>query len=331
VTTVVTLGECLTSFVALEGGPLPESSTFLRTVAGAEANVAVGLARLGHAVAFIGRVGGDGLGTGVLRRLRGEGVDVSHLARDERAATGVMIREVRAAGTSEVVYWRRGSAGSRLSAQDVRAAEGLFGDMRWLHVTGVTPALSPTAAAAVDAAIDRARLGGATVSLDLNIRRQLWSEEDAAKGLAAIAARCDVVLGGLEEVALTAGRVTTLAAGGAVDPETAAEAMLGLGPRSVVVKLGPDGALEQLRRGGAVSSFRQPGLPTRVVDPVGAGDAFTAGYIAAALDGQAPDEILRVANACGAAAVAVLGDQAGLPTRAELERLLDPDAPDTLR
>lgn len=140
------------------------------------------------------------------------------------------------------------------------------------------------------------------------------------------------MLGGLDEIALVAGRAQSLEAGAAIDPEAAADAMLGLGPRSVVVKLGVSGALERLRRGGAVSTVEQPALgPVRVLDPVGAGDAFTAGYIAATLGGAPPDDVLRVANACGAAAVATVGDHAGLPTRRELDRLLADEGLDTLR
>ena len=97
-TEVVTLGECLIAFVATTPGPLAEATTFERFVAGAEANVAVGLARLGHSVAFIGRVGADGFGDAVVKRLRGEGVDITHLAIDPDAATGLMFRERRVIG-----------------------------------------------------------------------------------------------------------------------------------------------------------------------------------------------------------------------------------------
>ena len=110
---VVTLGECLISLIARDRGPLAESQTFARTVAGAEANVAVGLARLGHAVAYVGRVGGDAMGTVIRRRLRGEGVDVHHLVVDDAGPTGLMVRELRDLGPMEVIYHRAGSAGSR--------------------------------------------------------------------------------------------------------------------------------------------------------------------------------------------------------------------------
>jgi 2-dehydro-3-deoxygluconokinase len=334
-TEVLTLGECFIAFVALQRGPMAEAVTWSRTVAGAEGNVAVGLARLGVDVGFIGRVGDDGLGTAVRRRLRGEGVDVGHLHVDGEAPTGVMFRELRDLGPAEVVYWRRGSAGSRLSADDVREADALFGDCRWLHVTGITPALSVSAAEAVDAAIDRARTAGATISLDVNVRRRLWSEAEAGSVLGALAARCDVILGSVEEVALVGGEVDSLDAGYDADPIAAADALLALGPRCVVVKLGADGALARIRGGeGDLETVLAPALgAVSVVDPVGAGDAFTAGFIAASLEGATPDEALRVANACGASAVATFGDLAGLPTRRELERLLAGSGvgPDTLR
>ena len=190
-TSVVTLGECLIAFVADEAGPLSEAVSFRRFVAGAEANVAVGLARLGRDVAFIGRVGADGFGQAIVRRLLGEGVDTTHLAVDPGAPTALMFRERRILGAAQVVYARSGSAGSRLDADDVEraAAAGIFEGTRWLHLTGITPALSAGARAATETAIRIARTQGATISLDLNLRRRLWSDAEAAPVLAALAGR----------------------------------------------------------------------------------------------------------------------------------------------
>src|SRR4029078_4425570 len=99
-TEVVTLGECLASFVAADAGPLAEARGFTRHIAGAEANVAVGLARFGHAGADLGGGGGDRVGTAILRALRGEGVDVRHLTIDDSARTGLMFREPRGLGAT---------------------------------------------------------------------------------------------------------------------------------------------------------------------------------------------------------------------------------------
>ena len=120
---------------------------------------------------------------------------------------GLMFRERRVLGPAQVVYARRGSAGSRLSPADVdRAASGgAFEDARWLHLTGITPALSEHARAATDRAIDLARNAGATVSLDLNLRRRLWSDEDAAPVLRDLAGRVDVLFGSPDELAVVAG------------------------------------------------------------------------------------------------------------------------------
>ncbi len=322
--TVVTLGETLISLVAEEPGPLAEAATFERHIAGAEANVAVGLSRLGHSVAYIGRVGGDGFGVAIVRRLRAEGVDVRHLTVDTGAATGLMLRERRVLGPAQVVYARTASAGSHLSIDDIdrAAADGLFSDARWLHLTGITPALSATAREAVNRSIELAKGAGLTVSLDVNLRRRLWSDEAAAPIVRALARQADVVLGSPDELAVVTGLSTD-------DPAPLARAVLKLGPMYAVVKLGSDGALG-VKRGSAPITV--PALPVpSVVDPVGAGDAFSAGFISARLSGADMTLALRTGNACGAAAVASMGDLTGLPDAFELERLLATGGPDTLR
>lgn len=322
---VLTLGECLASFVALAPGPLAEATTFERHVAGAEANVAVGLARLGHRVTYIGRIGADGFGTAVVRRLRGEGVDVAHLTSDPDAPTGVMFRERRALGAIDVAYHRSGSAASRLSAADVdRAkADGAYDGARWLHLTGITPALSATALAATMRARDLAREAGIPVSFDVNLRRRLWTEAQAAPVLQDLVPGVDVVLGSIDELALLADGDP------ATDVAELAAVITTLGPSTVVAKLGPDGALG-LDRGATPIHVPAIQMAT-VVDPVGAGDAFCAGFIAGRLDGVDLPTALRMGNGCGALAIAAAGDQAGLPDRSELGRLLAAGGPDTLR
>jgi len=322
---VVTLGECLASLLARTPGPLAEVSDFERHIAGAEANVAVGLARLGHRVAYIGRVGDDGFGKAIVRRLRGEGVDVRRLTVQADAPTGVMLRERRALGAAEVVYHRRGSAASHLGPGDIdRAADaGVFDGARWLHLTGITPALSTTARAAALRARDVARDRGLTVSLDVNLRRKLWPDTDAAPVLRELASDADVVLGSPDELAVLVG------ADPAADPSELVAAVVADGHAAAVAKLGAQGAIG-LQAGGEavrVDGFAMP----FVVDPVGAGDAFCAGFIAGMLDGADLATALRMANGCGALAVAAAGDQAGLPDRAELARLLAGSDPDTLR
>lgn len=330
-TEVITLGECLIAFVATAPGPLAEAVTFERFVAGAEANVAVGLARLGRSVAFVGRIGNDGFGEAIRRRLRGEGVATEHLITDPDATTGLMFRERRVIGPAQVVYARRGSAGSRLTAADIEhaAAAGLLEGGRWLHLTGITPGLSAEARAATERAATLARAAGLTISLDLNLRRKVWSDEAAAPVLRGLAADADVILGSPDELAVLTGRSAD------DDPADLARAALALGPSLVVAKLGAGGAIALAGTGtGTAAIVARPALPlAMVVDPVGAGDAFCAGFIAARLDGADPATALEMGNACGASAAASLGDQTGLPDRVELDALLRPGAagPDTIR
>jgi 2-dehydro-3-deoxygluconokinase len=313
---VVTLGECLIALVADELGPLADATTFHRFVAGAEANLAVGISRLGHSAAYLGRVGDDGFGTAIVRHLRGEGVDVTHLTVDDGAATGLMFRERRALGPASVIYTRRHSAGSRLTVGDVEtaAAAGIFEGARWLHMTGITPALSTDARDATERAAVLARANRMTVSLDLNLRRRLWPDAEAAPVLQALAGQADVILGSPDEFAAICGEPHD------TPPMELARAALSLGPTLAIVKLGAVGGSLAATRD---ESEQRPALPLPVViDPVGAGDAFCAGFIAARLEGAELPAALDAANACGAAAAAALGDQTGLLDRAELAGLL---------
>jgi 2-dehydro-3-deoxygluconokinase len=321
---VIVVGEPLVALLASGSAPLADVESFSRHVAGAEANVAVGLARLGHRALFVGRVGDDGFGLAIVRRLRGEGVDVSCLVVDPARRTGLLVRERRVLGLSEVLYHRSGSAGSAVGPGDVEAVTEAFRDAEWLHLTGITSALSDTAHAAVVRAIDLARANDVRVSFDVNLRRRLWSDDRAAERLKPLAVRADLVFGDPDELAVVAGSEPT--SGGL----EAARALVAAGAGSVVVKQGPDGAT-LVGQGESLSSGAVP--ISRVVDPVGAGDAFCAGYLGALLDGHGPVTALRWANGCAAAVLSVEGDLTGLPTRAELERIVN-DAgaePDTLR
>jgi 2-dehydro-3-deoxygluconokinase len=301
---VVTLGESMVLLVAEQVGPLREATSFRRHIAGAESNVAIGLCRLGHSAGWIGRTGNDEFGHAILFRLRGEGVDLSRVIVDSDAPTGVVFRERREVGPLEVLYYRRGSAASRLSPADLDPE--YIQRARYLHLTGITPALSASCRQAVFAAAEMARTAGVEVALDPNLRLKLWGRDEAQAVLRDLAAYCDIVLPGAEEAELLTGEA---------DPETAARALLALGPSLVVVKLGAQGALavepENVTRVSAQS------LP-RVVDPVGAGDAFAAGFLAGRLRGFDLRESLALANRCGGMAVAVPGDIEGLPRWGEV-------------
>jgi 2-dehydro-3-deoxygluconokinase len=291
-------------------GPLAHASTMSLGIGGSESNVAIGLQRLGVQAIWCGRVGADGLGQLVEREIRAEGVDV-RIAVDPSAPTGLMIKERRTPATQRVSYYRAGSAGSRIAPEDVD--EQLITQAGLLHVSGITPALSPQAAATLQYAIDAARAAGVPVSFDLNYRGNLWSREGAGSVYRDIIPLADIVFAGDGEAAIAVG------AGG---PEELARRIAALGPGQAVIKLGAEGALALVNG----QLFRREAVAVDVVDTVGAGDAFVAGYLAEFITGRGPEDRLTTAAATGAFACLVPGDWEGFPRRSELS-LLDAKEP----
>jgi sugar/nucleoside kinase (ribokinase family) len=303
---VVTFGETMAMFIAEELGPLAQVERFVKRVAGADSNVAIGLARLGLRVGWVSRLGADSFGDFVLQALRQEGVDTSRVAIDAQRSTGFMLKG-RAEGGADpkVEYHRRGSAASALSVADFDAA--YFQGARHLHVTGITPALSAGAAELTEHAMRRMRAAGRSVSFDPNLRPRLWPGEAAMREhLNRLAALADWVLPGLAEGRLLTGRD---------EPADIASFYLERGARAVVIKLGPAGAYVRT----SSESLTVPGVRVeQVVDTVGAGDGFAAGVVSARLEGLAWADALARANWIGAQVVQAIGDVDGLPRRQQL-------------
>lgn len=194
---VVTMGETMVLFTADTHGMMRFSNQFTRTYGGAETNVAIGLARLGHKAAWISRVGEDEFGKGMLAFIRGEGVDVSQVTLDREAPTGVFFKENRREGDMRIHYYRTGSAASRLSAKDVD--ESFVAQAKYVHISGITPALSQSAYEAVWALVNVAKKHDIPIVFDPNIRKKLWSEERARKVLLDLAQEATIVLPGIAE------------------------------------------------------------------------------------------------------------------------------------
>ncbi|MFG2819951.1 sugar kinase [Kitasatospora sp. NPDC048365] len=308
---VLTVGETMAAFRA--EGPLILGGALRLTTAGAESNVAIGLARLGHRARWVGLVGDDEFGRLVLRTLRAEGVDTTHTAVEPAGPTGLVVFEPRVADLVRVAYYRRGSAGSRLTPEHLGAA--LAEGARIVHLTGVTAALGPGPQQAVEAAAQ----AGATVSLDVNHRSRLWSRDEAAAVLRPLVEDTDLLIASEDELDLAA-------PAGARGEAERIEALLDLGVAEVVVKRGADGASVHTPDG----TVDLPAVRVPVRDTVGAGDAFVAGYLSGLLDGEPAAGRLARAVTTGAFAVAAAGDWEGLPTRAELG-LLDAVPGSTLR
>ncbi|MGN6751080.1 MAG: sugar kinase [Intrasporangium sp.] len=300
---VLTFGEAMVSFRS--AGPLASGAAVAPGLAGAETNVAIALARLGHRAGWVGRLGADPFGDLALRELRAEGVDVSHVVTDVEAPTGLMFLEQRTADVSRVDYRRAGSAGSRLCPADL--TQPLGPSPRILHVTGITPALSVTAREAWAAALDEASGADVLVSLDVNYRARLWDRATARDVLQARAAGADIVIASDDELDLVADGPEAEAVG----------ALLAGGSSYVVVKRGACGASVWTADG----RIDAPALPVTAVDTVGAGDAFSAGFLSGLLDGLDAGACLQRGVLLGAWAVSTRGDWQGLPRRAELDLL----------
>jgi 2-dehydro-3-deoxygluconokinase len=304
---LVTFGESMGLISTPDIGLIEFASEFRYGIGGAESNVAIGAARLGASVTWIGRLGCDATGDLIERRLCAEGVRV-HAIR-EGGFTGLMVRHRRVAGHISVDYHRAGSAAARLCSGDIPG--DLLAGAAILHVTGITPALSESARQAVFDVAERARELGVTICLDVNYRAKLWEPAAAGLVLRALAARADILMAGPGEARLLLGDEHA-SVGPAMLRRLAA-----LGPREVIVKDGARGCAALID--GA--DFTLPALSVPVVDPVGAGDAFAAGYLADRLAGESAEARLRTAIAAGAFAVAVPGDCEGLPRRHDLAAL----------
>lgn len=305
---VVTFGEAMLMLVADEAGPLEQAQHFHKRTAGAETNVAIGLARLGLQVGWASRLGADSMGRYLLEAIRGEGVDCSHVALDAGERTGFQFKaRVEGGGDPLVEYHRKGSAASKMTPAHLDAA--WLRSARHLHVTGVFPALSDGCRALTEQAIAVMREARRSISFDPNLRPSLWpSAAVMRETLNALALRCDTVLPGVEE-----GYILT----GTREPEAIARWYRERGVSRVVVKLGIEGAYIDDRDAGCL---RVPAFPVaEVVDTVGAGDGFAVGVISALLDGLPVQAAARRGAWIGARAVQVTGDTEGLPTRAQLE------------
>ncbi|ELK46593.1 sugar kinase [Halobacillus sp. ACCC02827] len=308
---VVTLGETMVTFTSKSSGLMRYASDFAMKVAGAESNVAIALARLGHDVGFISKVGDDEFGEKVRSFIRGEGVDVNKVTSYGGAPTGIMFKEKLTPNEMRVQYYRKGSAASAMTPDDLD--ESYIAGARFLHITGITPALSSSCLESVLTAVHYAKRNGVTVVFDPNLRKKLWGEEEARSALLEIASMADIVLPGIDEAEFLFGPSST---------EQLADRFHELGASVVIMKLGKRGAyVKDHSFTGYVDGYPIDD----VVDPVGAGDAFAAGCLSGLLDGLPVEEACRRGNAAGAMVTLVEGDVEGLPTKERVEAFQNQD------
>jgi sugar/nucleoside kinase (ribokinase family) len=305
---IAILGEAMVMLVADSAGPLEGVMRFSKRTAGAETNVAIGLARLGFSVGWQSRLGDDSMARFLLHAISAEGVDCSRVFCDAQQRTGFMFKgRVDDGSDPPIEYHRKGSAASHFGPAHLDETQ--IAHARHLHVSGVFPALSASTLAATQRAMAVAREHGKTIGFDPNLRPALWPSPEAMREtINDLAAHADWVLPGIEEGRLLTGHDT---------PEAIARFYRERGAKRVVVKLGADGAYFDDTDAG---SGRIAAFPVaEVLDTVGAGDGFMVGVTSALLEGRPIADAVRRGVWIGARAVQVRGDTEGLPTRAELQ------------
>lgn len=305
----VTVGETMVSLVPKEQGLLRYGPDFSMRIAGAESNTAIGISRLGHSASFITRTGADGFGEFLIRMVRAEGVDTSGVIVDENHRTGVMFKEMCPGLETAVHYYRDRSAASCLCTGDVDETAIQTADI--VHLTGITPLLSKTCRQMVYDIMDMVDGGKTLICFDPNIRKKLWKDEEFRPMMKDLISKSSCVMMGLEEGAFLYG---------IEDVKRLADLLFKGGKlRYLAVKNGAEGAWvcddKQLSH---ISPFA-----CRPVDPVGAGDAFNAGFIAGILQREGLEQCGKMGAVAGAMATQTHGDIEGLISAKDLELILN--------
>lgn len=306
---VVTLGETMVLFTPETTGLMRYARNYSAKVAGAESNTAIGLARLGYESGWISRLGNDEFGKMVLSFIRGEGVDTKSVHFDSSAPTALYFKEKLTSNETRVHYYRKNSAASQMLPNDLN--EDYIAQAKYLHITGITPALSQSCYDTVMKGIEFAKKHQVQIVFDPNVRKKLWSEEEAKRVLLEISGKADIILPGLNEGEFLLDEK---------DPKKLVKKFYELGPSVVVLKLGSRGAycLSDHEEGHV------DGYPIRnVVDPVGAGDGFAAGLLSGYLDGLSLKKAVKRGNAVGAMVTEVDGDFEGLPEKDRLKSFMN--------
>ncbi|MFD7511800.1 sugar kinase [Streptomyces sp. NPDC059853] len=307
---VVCVGETMAVLTPADGRPLADADGLALGIGGAESNVACTVAALGHRAAWAGRVGRDPFGARILRELGARGVDTGAVTLDPDRPTGLYAKDPGPHGTRPH-YYRRDSAAARMGPG--LAGLPLLREARVLHVTGITAALSDSCAELLDALLIRRAAPGPLLSFDVNHRPALWRGQprSAAPTLLALARAADLVFTGRDEAE---------ALWGTAEPEEIRD-LIAPAPL-IVIKDAHIGATSYSTRDGAAFV---PARRLSVVEPVGAGDAFAAGYLAALLEDRDPVARLRLGHLAAAAALRTRHDLPTLPPRDRLDPWLTLD------
>ncbi|WP_089281338.1 sugar kinase [Anaerovirgula multivorans] len=304
----VTFGESMVLFNPDSTGPLRYVHNFNKSIAGAESNVAIALARLGHEVGWFSKLGDDEFGRYIKAVIRGEGVDVSRASIDSERSTGLLFKERFAHVNPNVYYYRKNSAASNITTEDLDL--DYIRSAKILHVTGITLALSHTARETVYKAIEVAKSNNVLISFDPNIRLKLWNIEEAKSIIMDIIKMTDIAFPGKEEGKLLLGTD---------EPKEIGRFFLNMGCKIVATKLGKEGCYIASRENEELVAGY---IVEKPEDTVGAGDGFAAGFLSGILRNLNLRECGQLANAVGAMATLVRGDMEGFPTLQQVKKYM---------
>lgn len=304
---VLTLGETGGLLDPVDESAIELGSLFQLRISGAESNFAIALCRLGISTRWFSRLGTDALGDLVLHTLRAEGVDLRFVARDAAAPTAMTVRFVGHEPPG-LTYFRAGSAASRMQPGDM-PDEALDGASLF-HLTGITLALGEGPRALARSIAELARKREVPVTFDLNYRPALWNARDAAEGCRVILPHADWVLCGEDEARLLFGGDS---------PRSTIDNLKSAGASQVVLRIGAGGALVDVDD----RLVRLSAFPVEsIVDEVGAGDAFDAGFVCGILHGRGPASSARIGNLLASHALTGTGHWETLPTIEDIKSLL---------
>lgn len=306
---IITIGETMATLVPKGTGYLHYLKDYELRIAGAESNLAIGTCKLSHSASWISSLGDDELGYFVNNSIRAEGVDTQYVQFHPERPTGVMFKQILPGKETSVFYYRERSAASCMCKSMLR--KEMFVGGRVLHLTGITPVLSDTCEELTMQAAVMAKEAGLLISFDPNIRRKLWKEKDYTGTLQKIVEHTNILMLGLDEAKILYGTD---------EKEKMIEAFFRKEDALyIAIKDGSRGAYVADRDGG----YAIPPYPCTPVDPIGAGDAFNAGFLCGLLEGRCVQEAGRMAAIAGALATESYGDIEGYPTRRAIQRIMD--------
>lgn len=296
---VITIGDAMIAMCPREKGPIIFCDSFKRKVGGAELNVAIGCARLGLKSGWISRLGNDDFGKYIMKTARGEGINTSEVKLVDGYQTSVYFREVLSDGSSRSFYYREKSPTSTMKCKDLN--EEYFKEAKVLHITGVFPSITKNNQEIILEAVKLAKKNNLTISFDPNIRLKMWTKEEAKAYIEKILPNVDILLIGDEEIEILLGEISI---------EDAMKTFCDYGIEKVIVKKGAKGAVgSDGKNVYEVDAIK----PKALVDTVGAGDGFAAGFLAALCKGETFKDCVEFGNAVGSLVVGVEGDNEGLP------------------